>query len=270
MFLNLSTPVSSSKRRLLLIGVAIIVIVFTFLYFYLLKNNTYIQVKNRSIYIQNSTVTVFDDTYSIEKYPDKVLFHFPYVIVNTGLMHSIAYNINSSEKTILNEIVLDYDGTNILHNKGDETLLNGKSLQVLCDIGFIINNSDVLCVTKLNSNYASNHVIKISANSLKQEEVYKSDNLITAVSIINDNLYIGSINQFNNKSTLTVNDVDYDFPDVINFIYQIDGKPFVASLKSPFNNQAESAYSIDNPSNIVKFPDSEIPLNNIGLTGRQD
>lgn len=268
MFLNISTPISSSKRKLLQISVAIILIMFIILYFFIAKDNSNLQVKNRSIYIQDSFITVFDDTYSIEKYPDKVLFHFPYVIVNTGLMHSIAYNINSSEKSTLNEIVLDYDGTNILHNKGDETLLNGKSLQVLCDIGFIINSSDVLCVTKLNSNYASNRVIKIYADSQKHEEVYKSDNLITAVSIINDNLYIGSINQFNNRSTLTVNGVDYDFPDVINFIYQIDGKPFVASLKSQFNNEAESTYSIDNPSNTVKLPDSKIPLNNIGLTGK--
>lgn len=266
MFLNLSTPISSSKRKLLQIGVVIILIMFIILYFFLAKDNSNLQVKNRSIYIQNSTVTVFDDTYSIEKYPDKVLFHFPYVIVNTGLMHSFAYNINTSENSILDEIVLDYDGTNILHNKGDETLLNGKSLQVLCDIGFIINSSDVLCVTKLNSNYASNRVIKIYADSQKQEEVYKSDNLITAVSIINDNLYIGSINQFNNKSTLTVNDIDYEFPDVINFIYQMDGKPFVASLKSPFNNQTESSYAIDNPSNISKLPGNKIPLNNISLT----
>ena len=81
--------------------------------------------------------------------------------------------------------------------------------------------------------------------SKKQKDVYFSKNLITAISIINNVTYLG-INDLNtHKNSLMVDKTQIDFPDVASLIYEMGSKPYIASLKSAFNNNTESYYLIE-------------------------
>ncbi len=240
-------PLSGKQRKLLQFGVVILLMVFLGAYFLIPKQKPEEKVRNNSVYIEKSILHVFDDSYSLEQYPDRVLVHYPYVImVKPTQSQSIAYNVLTKDKKDFNETIVDYDGENKLTNQGKISWFNQIDLGLLCDIGFIKSNSEVLCVTRIFPNDSNNKLISIDPNTKKQKDIYSSQNLVTAISVINEELYIGSIYQFNNKSYIRINDKEAEFPDVVSFIYQMNGKPYVVSLKSAFNNQTENYYEINN------------------------
>lgn len=235
-------PLSGKQRKILQIGVVALLAVFLVIYFLFPKQKPIEQAKNNSVFIENSTLHVFDDSYSLENYSDKVLPHYPYLVVlKPTSSQSIIYNLETKAKLTDKRYVIDYDGSNFLYNDGKTTWFNETNLSLLCDVGFIKSKDEVLCVTRINSNDSNNKLISINPETKAKKDLFVPKNLITAVSVINDKLYIGSINQFDNKSSLRVGDRDIEFPDVISFIYQMDGKPFVASLKSIFNDNTEKS-----------------------------
>ncbi|PIP56176.1 hypothetical protein COX05_04400 [candidate division WWE3 bacterium CG22_combo_CG10-13_8_21_14_all_39_12] len=61
---------TTNQRRLLQLGVAIVLVVFLAGFFLLRKSPTpEPEQKNETVYIQDSTLYVFDDTISIAEYP---------------------------------------------------------------------------------------------------------------------------------------------------------------------------------------------------------
>lgn len=239
-------PLSGKQRKILQIGVVALLAVFLVIYFLFPKQKPKEQAKNNSVYIENSTIYVFDDSYSLENYSDKVLPHYPYLVVlKPTSSQSIIYNLETKEKITDKRYVIDYDGSDFLYNDGKTTWFNEANLSLLCDIGFIKSKDEVLCVTRINSNDSNNKLISINPETKAKKDLYVPKNLITAISVIGNELYVGSINQFDNKSSLRVGEKDMEFPDVISFIYEIDEKPYIASLKSVFN-LSESYYRINN------------------------
>jgi len=240
-------PLSGKQRKILQIGVVALLAIFLVIYILFPKQKPKEQAKNNSVYIENSTIHVFDDSYSVENYSDKVLPHYPYlVILEPSKNQSDIYNLETKAKLTDKRYVIDYDGSNFLYNDGKTTWFNEINLSLLCDIGFIKSKDEVLCVTRINSNDSNNKLISINPETKVKKDLYLPKNLITAVSVVNGELYIGSINQFDNKSSLRIGDNDVEFPDVVSFIYRMNGKPYVASLKSAFNSQTENYYEINN------------------------
>lgn len=238
-------PLSGKQRKILQIGVVALLAVFLVIYILFPKQKPKEQAKNNGVYIENSTVYVFDDSYSLENYSDKVLPHYPYlVILEPSKNQSVIYNLETKAKLAEKRYVIDYDGTNFLYNDGKTTWFNEVNLSLLCDIGFIKSKDEVLCVTRINSNDSNNKLISINPETKAKKDLYVPKKLITAVSVVNGELYVGSINQFDNKSSLRIADTDVEFPDVTSFIYQMNGKVYVASMKSVLNNNIESSYIV--------------------------
>jgi len=240
-------PFNLKQRKLLQIGVVLILALFLIGYFLLAKKTPESKLKNNTVYLENSALQVFDDTYSLSQYPDKVLMHYPYLlIIKPSQPISYIYNLQTKTKEKdLKQSLLDYDGKNILHNNGKNTFINQEDLGLLCDLGFIKSASEVLCVTKVDPNFAENKLVSIDVAFKKQKDVYTSKNLITAISVINNITYLGINDLYTHKNYILIDKTQIEFPDVASLIYEMNSKPYVASLKSAFNNNTESYYVID-------------------------
>ncbi len=252
-------PFSLKERKLLQFGVILILLAFLVIYFVSLKKAPEIKIKNNTVYLENSKLQVFDDTYLLNQYPDKVLMHYPYLlVVMPSKQTSYIYNlINKTKEKEVKELVLDYDGKILLTNSGKNTFLNQDNLNVLCDLGFIKSDKEVLCVIKVDPNFSENKLVSIEIPSKKQKDIYTSKNLITAVSIINNSTYLGINDLYTHKNYIMIDKNQIEFPDVVSLIYQKDTKPFIASLKSAFNNNTENYYLIEN-GKVAKQEDRKI------------
>jgi hypothetical protein len=239
-------PFNLKQRKLLQFGVVLILALFLVGYFLLTKKTPENKLKNNTVYLENSTLQVFDDTYSLSQYPDKVLMHYPYLmVVKPSQQISYIYNLQTkSKEKDIKQSLLDYDGKNILYNNGKNTFINQEGLGLLCDLGFVKNANEVLCVTKVDPNFAENKLVSVDVLSKKQKDVYTSKNLITAISIFNNMTYLGVNDFYTHKNYLLIDKDQIEFPDIASLIYEMGTKPYIASLKSAFNNNTESYYLI--------------------------
>jgi hypothetical protein len=174
--------------------------------------------------------------------------HYPYfIVVKRDEWKSTIYNIDTKkkEKTFA-QIILDYYKGNIVYNKqGIETYYNGKTLGNLCDQAFIKSSNEILCVTRPDKNKISNKLISINPQTLEQKEIYKSNNILTAIYYQKEIQYIGEYNFKTNKSYLITNKKSIPAVDLINIIYPMNNQIYLASFKSQRNKLTES-YSIFN------------------------
>lgn len=240
-------PFNVKQQKLLQYGVILILVLFLIVYFVIASRTQGIHLKNTTVYLENSKLQVFGDAYSLETYPDKILMHYPYLLViQASKLTTFIYNLETKSKDKeLKQAILDYDGKNSLYNQDKFTFFNDKNLNLLCDLGFIKSVDEILCVTKVDPNFAENKLTSINVTSKKQKDVYVPKNLITAISVINNTTYLGVSDLYTHKSFLTIADKKVEFLDVVSFLYQMDSKPYIASLKSTFNNNIESYYAID-------------------------
>jgi hypothetical protein len=241
-------------RRILQFGVIIVLAIFLGLYLYLSNKPNDLIAEEKTIYLENSKLHVFNDVYSFDGYPDKLLFHYPYFILIKGNQSkSIIYNIETKNKEKeLDEIVLDYLDGNIIYNK-KETFYNDKGLGKICESAFIKSDIEILCITKQNKDAIDNMLVSIDPNNpTLWKLVYKSENILTTVAIINDNLYIGELNYKDKRSFITTpnNTVAVDAP--VTLIYKLNNEPYYVSLKGELNPLGESHYLIGKDSIIMQ------------------
>lgn len=233
-------------RRILQFGVVIVLAVFLGLYLYLSNKPNDLIAEEKTIYLENSKLHVFNDIYSFDGYPDKLLFHYPYFIhVKGNQSKSIVYNLETKNKEKeLDEIILDYFDGNIIYNK-KETFYNNKSLGKICESAFIKSDSEVLCITKQSKDAIDNMLITIDSNNpTLWKQVYKSENILTTVAVVNENLYIGEINYRTKENFLTINETAISVQTPVNLIYQMNKEPFYVSFRNELNEN-ESYYLID-------------------------
>jgi hypothetical protein len=257
-------PFNVKQRKLLQYGVILILVIFLFIYFaFVLKPSTS-KLKNTTVYIENSKLQVFDDSYSLETYPDKVLMHYPYLLViQASKQTTYVYNLDSKSKDKEIKLsLLDYDGKDSLYNKDKFTYYNEESLGVLCDLGFIKSTNEILCITKVDPNFVENKLVSIDTVSKKQKDVLIQKNLITAISVINGTTYLGVSDLYTHRNYLMIGSDRVEFPDVASFIYEMDLKPYVGSLKSAFNKNTESYYEVDG-SKVLKQYSKKIYIFNL-------
>ena len=253
-------PLNTNQRRLLQFGAALLLVVFLTVFFVVSRKSQSITVKNNTVYLQDAKLYLFDEVIPMNQYPDLAL-HYPYlVVVKPEQQESLVYNLDTKVKeSEIKQVVLDYFGGNSLYNVGNSTFFNKQDLKVLCEKGFIKSSSEILCITKINKNNVENKLVSIDVNTKISKDVYTSKELLTDVSVINNNTYLGEIDLSTNKSSIVINKDSYEVPDVVSLIYEMNGKAYFASYKSAFNGQKESYYLMEN-NQAVKQENDKILL----------
>jgi hypothetical protein len=240
-------PLNTNQRRLLQLGAALLLVVFLTIFFVVSRKSQNITVKNNTVYLQDAKLYLFDEVIPINQYPDRIVFHYPYlVVVKPELQKSLVYNLATKVKeSEIKQIVLDYFKGDSLYNVGNSTFFNKQDLNVLCEKGFIKSSSEILCITKINKNNVENKLVSIDVDTKKSKDIYTSKELLTDVSVINSNTYLGKIDLYTNKSSMVVNKDSFEVPDVVSLIYEMKAKAYFASYKSAFNGQKESYYLME-------------------------
>lgn len=256
-------PLNSNQRKLLQIAAALMLVVFLVIFFVVSRKNQSITVKNNTVYLQDSKLYLFDEVIPVNQYPDRIVFHYPYLmVVKPGQQLSLVYNLETKVKEQeIKQSLLDYFNGNSLYDVGSSTYFNKQDLGVLCEKGFIKSNTEILCITKVNKNNIENKLISIDINSKKNKDLYVSKGLLTDISVINGNTYLGEMDLYTKKSYVLINNESLETPDVVSLIYQMGGKVFFASYKSAFNGQKEGYYLIEN-GKIIKQQDGRVKLLN--------
>lgn len=254
-------PLNTNQRRLLQLGAALLLVVFLTIFFVVSRKSQSVTIKNNTVYLQDAKLYLFDEVIPINQYPDRIVFHYPYlVVVKPEQQKSLVYNLTTKVKeSEIKQVVLDYFNGDSLYNVGNSTFFNKQDLKVLCEKGFIKSNSEILCITKKDRNNVENKLVSIDVNTKKSKDIYTSKELLTDVSVINDTTYLGKIDMYNNKSSVVVNKDSFEVPDVVSLIYQMNGKTYFTSYKSAFNGQKEGYYLVDG-GNSVKQEDGKIIL----------
>ena len=245
-------PFDANQRKLLAFGVVLILAVFLIVYFFSI-NKKIIEHKNNTVYLQNSKLFIFDDVYTLKQFPDKVLMHYPYLlIVQTDKPLTTIYNLETKQKEKeIKEVLLDYYQGNIVYNK-KFSYFNTVNLDKYCDSAFIKNSDEVLCIAKSNGDSYNNQLYNIQTKIPNHStRIYKSANILTTVSIINNDIYIGEIDFKTKQSFLTINNKSYPVDNIVNLVYPIKAKPYFASFKSELNDNTESYYSIENNRKVM-------------------
>jgi len=254
----------SSQRRILQFGIVIILAIFLAGYFFFTnKPKVEEPTKDTTVYIENSILHVFGKSTSIAKYPNRVSVHYPYLLViKPGEQLTQIYNLEKKEKVKdIKESLLDYFNDSTLKNSGKSTFYNDQDLGVLCEKGLIKNDLEVLCLTKIETNSVENKLVTINLETKKQKEIYSSKNIITDFSLINDTVYMGEIDLFTKKNYLIFDDQKIETPTVVSLIYQMDGKPYFATVKSALSEK-EIYYGVENDK-IKEVADGKVDLNTI-------
>lgn len=240
-------PLNTNQRRLLQLGAALLLIVFLTIFFVVSRKSQNITVKNNTVYLQDAKLYIFDEVVPINQYPDRIVFHYPYlVVVKPELQKSLVYNLETKIKeSEIKQLVIDYFKSDSLYNVGNSTFFNKQDLKILCEKGFIKSSSEILCITKIDKNNVENKLVSIDVNTKKSKDVYTSKELLTDVSVVNNNTYLGKIDLYTNKSSIVINKDGSDVSDVVSLIYQMNGKAYFASYKSAFNGQKEGYYLME-------------------------
>lgn len=108
---------------------------------------------------------------------------------------------------------------------------------MLCEKGFIKNETEILCLTKINPNTVENKLISINIETLKKDDIHVSKDIITDFSFINGIVYVGEINLHTKKGYLIVGDEKIEVPSIISMIYEMEGRPYIASFKGALNQE---------------------------------
>lgn len=246
---------NSNQRKMLQVGVVILLAVFLIVYFFFQLNGA---AKNNEVILEDSKLQVFDDSYTFNGYPDKILIHYPYfLLVQAEKPLTIVYNLETKQKEKeAKDVLLDYYKGNIVYNKKD-SYFNEKNLGEFCDSAFIKSTKEVLCITKRSRDSVDNMIISINPEKPNLwKRVYQSDNILTAVSVIDNNLYVGEINFKTKQNYISINGKALPVESSVNVIYEMDGKPYFLSLKNIYNDQAR--HYVINGKNIIQESGSKI------------
>lgn len=240
-------PLDANQRKLLSFGVVLMLFVFLIGYYFFINKKTN-EYTNNTVYLQDSKLHVFDEVYTLKQFPDKVLIHYPYLlIVQVEQPLTTIYNLETKQKEKeIKEVLLDYFDGNIVYNK-KFSYFNNINLDKYCDSAFIRSPKEVLCLAKSNGDSYNNQLYSIQTKIPNRSmQLYKSLNILTTVSVINNDVYIGEIDFKTKQNYLTINNESYPVDNIVSIIYPIRVKPYFASFKSNLNSQQESYFSINN------------------------
>lgn len=253
-------PLNQNQKKLLQFGVVLVAALLILGFFaFTNKKSSLISLKNNTVYMQDSKLYVFDDVYNLQTYPDKVLMHYPYLLViQAEKPLTTVYNLETKKKEKeIKDILLDYYQGNIVYNR-KASYYNQVNLDRYCDSAFIKNTQEVLCIAHDNENSFNNELYWIRTDNPKfWKQLYNSKRILTSVSVINNNTYLGEIDFNTKQNYITINNKSMPVDNVVSTIYQMDNRPYFASFKSNLNNQSENYYIISEDK-AIKMPGSKI------------
>ncbi len=251
-------PFNQNQRKLFQFGIVFLLAVFFFILYMIFRQTS--STTSSSVVLSDSKLQVFDDTYSNFGYPDRINVHYQYLLViQPEKTLTTMYDLgNRQKKQELKQVLLDYDGKNVVYN-GKGTFFNNTDLGVLCDGAFIKSDQEILCATNTSTDTSKNTVISIDTMSKSQKIVYQTTNLITTIAATNGKLYIGEMDMKTNKSYLVVDGRKTTVPTPVNLVYLMNNQVYVASFKSVFTNNKEIYYEILN-NKVIKKDDKLIFL----------
>lgn len=252
---------TDERRYQLKIAVVLIAIFFLIIYgtVMVLKYTNQSQQEKQTnnkpqVVFQQPTLTFFEYKKQLNLYPDRIMIHYPYlIVVKPDEFRSEIYNMATKRREKgLNEIVLDYLKSDVVYNKqAYTTLFNKKDLGLLCDRAFIQSTTKILCITRPDQNKQENKLIEINPETLKQKDIYTSQNVLTAIYSDKNTIYIGEYDFAKNKAHITVNGKTALIDDLVNVIYPMGDNMYAASFKSLRNNQTEKYYKINLSKNKI-------------------
>ena len=254
---------NANQRKLLKYGVVLILLVFLVGYYFLnIRNSNETNViGNNTVSLEGTKLNVFGESYTVKTYPDRVFVHYPFlVIVQADKSLTTVYNLKTKVKEKeINEILIDYYDGNSIWNK-DTSYFNNISLGEYCDSAFIKNKEEIYCITNKSRDSYNNMLIKIRPDRPnKWVQVYESDRILTTVTIINDNLYIGEIDPETKQNYLTTNDKSIPVENVGSMIYPLSGVPHFASFQSALN-EGKAAYYLIKDDRVIIVNEDKIIL----------
>ncbi len=253
-------PLNHNQRKLLQFGIVLIVALFVLGFFAFMNRKTnLLGPKNNTVYMQDSKLYVFDDVYNLQQYPDRVLMHYPYLLViQAEKPLTTVYNLETKKKEKeYKDILLDYYQGNIIYNR-KTSYYNQVDLTRLCDNAFIKNTQEVLCIAHDNEDSVNNELYWVRTDNPKHwKQLYNSQRILTALSVINNNIYLGEIDFKTKQNYITINNKSMPVNNIVSLVYQMKNQSYFASLKSNLNNQKENYYIIEN-NKAVKMPNSKI------------
>lgn len=239
----------TKKQRIIFqIAVAVITLIFIAIFFFFnRKEEPLSALKNNTVYVQNSNLQVFDDSYDLSQYPDRISLHYPYLLVIKPTAQTThVYNLEQKKKEKdINEVLLDYSNGSQLFTRGKTTFFNDRDLGVLCDKGFIKNSEEILCLKKYDVNASDHELISINSQTLKSKNIYTARDILSDVKVINNKIYLGEIDTYNNKNHILMDREPIGIPNIVSMIYEMNGQPYFAAFKSELNGNTESYYLID-------------------------
>ena len=234
-------PLNENIRKLLQFGVVLAVILFLFIFFFLKDKEE--QLVQKTVYLQDNVLYVFDQNIAFNGFPEKISIHNPYlVLTKSEIQKSYIYNLKTKkhEKTI-DKVVLDYFNGQILYNKGSVTIFNKKTLNTFCEKGIIKSKDEILCLPA----GEQNKILLISLVGKENKVIYKTQNAITEIALIDNKIYVGEINMTNNKNYLSVDNKLLEVMDIVSVIYKMDNNIYIGSFRSPLNKNIDSYHKIE-------------------------
>lgn len=254
---------TDEKRHKLKIVVILLVVAFLVIYAtvmflkYARQSQDKTQKKeNSQVVFEQPTLKFFNYKVQLNTYPDRITIHYPYLLViHPDEFRSEIYNMDTKRKEKeLNEVILDYFKGDVVYNKqGFHTFYNSKNLGLLCDQAFIKSKTEILCITRPDQNKQDNKLILINPVTLKQNDVYTSQNVLTAVAFYNNALFIGEYNFTKNKAFITIDGKTAPIGDLVNVFYIMNNSIYTASFKSLRNKLNESYYIVEVSNTNIKL-----------------
>ncbi len=236
-------PFNQNQRKLIQFGIVFLLLVFFVVLYVIFKHNT--PTKPSGVVLSDSKLQVFDQTYDHFDYPDRISVHYPYLlIIQPDKTLTTVYDLKKrQEKENFKQALLDYDGKNVVYN-GKDTFFNNTDLGVLCSSAFSKSDQEILCATNTSTDTSGNVVVSINTISKLQKTVYQTINLITYVTVIKGNLYIGEMDTKTNENYLVTYGKKIKVQTPVNLIYSMNNQVYVASFKSVFTGNKGMFYEV--------------------------
>jgi len=234
------------KKRKLAIGAIVAILIFLGILFYftstqignsLKKSVQNTKVHNNSVVYQPPNLTVFNTSQIINRSPDRIYVHYPYLIVVVPEDYkkiTTVYSLTEKKEVAsYNDIVLDYFNGDFLYNwHGIETYYKGKDLGLRCQAGFIKSDTEILCITSKTVDSTETKLISINPKTLEKKDIYSSQNILTYVSYINNTLYVSEINTQAGKTYLTIGKSIITTPYISDIVYPMKNSIYTASYRT--------------------------------------
>jgi hypothetical protein len=235
---KLNKKLTTKQIRLLQISLFLIGGLFLLFYFLSMKPKSIPQEQIKpqnapSIYYQNQQLHIANDTILFKNSAKSFATHGDYLLIREPFIQTThIYSIKQQKKIKdIPQIALDFDGKNILSQKGATTFFNTTDLQTTCFGGYIKSPTEILCIVPKADDNLDNKLVSLNPLTLKQTDAYRSTYTINYVTTIVNTFYLGGYNLQTKEKVLIVNGKVTPIQNRVSLVYMKENNIYVASLQ---------------------------------------